>query len=189
MDVLPALLIIALCLVTEAFFSGSEIGVVSADRMKLRHEAAKGSRGAKLALEMLEKPEWLLSTTLVGTNISVVISTTVATAMMIQLFGEAYSWLAIPLVAPLIWIFGEIVAKSIFQQLADSLTPKVAFILRGAAYVFLPILAVFSVTTRFLTRLLGDRATKNPFTLREEIATMMEMSAAEGDIPRQWNEG
>ena len=41
----------------SGFFSGSEIGVVSADQMKLRHEAAKGSRGAKLALEMLKKPE------------------------------------------------------------------------------------------------------------------------------------
>jgi Mg2+/Co2+ transporter CorB len=59
-------------LMMEAFFSGSEIGMVSADQMKLRHESAKGSRGAKLALEMLKKPEWLLCTTLVGTNIAVV---------------------------------------------------------------------------------------------------------------------
>jgi len=182
MDIVPALLIMVLCLVSEAFFSGSEIGVVSADRIKLRHEAAKGSRGARLALSLLDKPEWLLSTTLVGTNISVVTNTTIATALMIELFGEEYSWLAIPLVAPLIWIFGEIVAKSVFQQRTDSLTPRVAFLLRGATYVFLPILAVFSVTTRILTRLLGDQATQNPFTLREEIASMMEMSATEGDI-------
>ena len=107
----------------EAFFSGSEIGVVSADRMKLRHEASKGSRGARLALQMLQKPEWLLSTTLVGTNISVVANTTLATALMIEVFGEQYSWLAILIIAPLIWIFGEIVSKSIFQQKADSLTP------------------------------------------------------------------
>ncbi|NIQ93213.1 MAG: DUF21 domain-containing protein, partial [Desulfuromonadales bacterium] len=53
------------------------------------------SRGAKLALTMLEKPEWLLSTTLVGTNISVVLNTTVATGLMIHLFGEQYAWLAI----------------------------------------------------------------------------------------------
>ena len=61
----------------SGFFSGSEIAVVSADQIKLRHQAAKGSKGAKLALKMLEKPEWLLSTTLVGTNISVVTNTTI----------------------------------------------------------------------------------------------------------------
>ena len=33
-------------LFTEGFFSGSEIGIVSSDKMRLRHDAAKGSRGA-----------------------------------------------------------------------------------------------------------------------------------------------
>jgi CBS domain containing-hemolysin-like protein len=181
MDILITLLIMLVCLCTEAFFSGSEIAVVSADRFRLRHQAAQGSRGAKLALAMLEKPEWLLSTTLVGTNISVVTNTTMATALMIQLFGEDYSWLAIPLVAPLIWIFGEIVAKSVFQQRAEVITPKAIFALRAASYLFLPILAVFSVLTRGLTKLLGGE-NKNPFTLRQEISAMMEMSALEGDI-------
>ena len=80
MEIAITLLIIAICLISEAFFSGSEIGVVSADRIHLRHEAAHGSRGAKMALKMLEKPEWLLSTTLVGTNISVVTNTTLCSA-------------------------------------------------------------------------------------------------------------
>ena len=87
--------------------------------MKLRLKAAKGSRGAKLALEMLQKPEWLLSTTLVGTNIAVVTNTTMVTALMIHLFGDQGSWLAVIFAAPLIWIFGEIVPKSVFQQRAD----------------------------------------------------------------------
>jgi hypothetical protein len=119
-DIWITALLMIVCLIAEGFFSGSELGIVSADRMKLRHDAAKGSRGARLALEMLEKrPEWLLSTTLVGTNIAVVANSTIATALMISLFGEAGSWLAVVLVAPLIWVFGEIVPKSVFQQRAD----------------------------------------------------------------------
>ena len=98
MEILVTIIVMILCLIMEAFFSGSEIGVVSADQMKLRHEAAKGSKGAALALKMLKKPEWLLSTTLVGTNIAVVTNTTMATALMITLFGEQYSWLAVVLV-------------------------------------------------------------------------------------------
>jgi len=181
MDVLTTLLIMVLCLLAEGFFSGSEIGVVSADQMKLRHQAANGSRGAKLALQMLKKPEWLLSTTLVGTNISVVTNTTMATALMIQLFGERGSWLAIALVAPLIWVFGEIVPKSVFQQRADVITPIVIFPLKIASHVFSPILIVFSLLTGMLTRLLGG-ANENPFTLREQILTMLQMPAEKGDI-------
>jgi len=182
MDILFTSIIVLLCLLMEGLFSGSEIGVVSADQIKLRHQAAKGSKGAKLALKMLEKPEWLLSVTLVGTNISVVTNTTMVTALMIHLFGENGSWMAVALAAPLIWIFGEIVPKSIFQQKADALTPYVIFALIFFSYLFYPILLVFSVLTRLLTKLTGGDE-KNPFTLREEIVTMLQMPAAsEGDI-------
>lgn len=181
MEILITLVAMLFCLVAEGFFSGSEIGVVSADQMKLRHAAAKGSKGARLALKMLEKPEWLLSTTLVGTNISVVANTTMATALMIELFGEGASWLAIVLVAPLIWVFGEIVPKSVFQQRADTLTPRAIFPLRFASYVFFPILIVFTFLTRLFTKLFGG-ARLNPFTLREEIITMIQMPAQDGDL-------
>ncbi|MBI2568539.1 MAG: HlyC/CorC family transporter [Candidatus Schekmanbacteria bacterium] len=182
MDVLVSVAIIAACLAAEAFFSGSEIGVVSADRLKLRAAAQQGSRGARLALSMLEKPEWLLSTTLVGTNIAVVTNTTVATALAIRLLGPSYGWVAIPVVAPLIWIFGEIVAKSVFQQRADYLTPRAIYLLRGASYLFFPLLLVFSAISKVVARAVGGEQRQNPFTLREEIVSMVDMSATEGDI-------
>ncbi|HSH69868.1 MAG TPA: DUF21 domain-containing protein, partial [Deferrisomatales bacterium] len=141
-------LIVVLCLLAEAFFSGAEIGVVSADRMGLRHTAARGSRGARLALRMLENPEWLLSTTLVGTNIAVVTNTTVVTVYVAQTLGDSWGWLSAAIVAPLSWIFGEIVAKGVFQQRADVLTPRVIFVLRGASYLFAPILLVFTTLSR-----------------------------------------
>ncbi len=182
-DILVTFGVMLVCLLMEAFFSGSEIGVISSDRVKLRHDAAKGSRGAKLALNMLNKPEWLLSTTLVGTNISVVTNTTMATALMMQLFGEGGSWLAVLLVAPLIWVFGEIVPKSVFQQRADVITPKVIFLLKFCSYLFFPILVVFSALTRLIAKMLGGKASEhNPFTLREEIFALMQMSSDGGDI-------
>jgi len=188
MDIVITLLIILVCLLLEGFFSGSEIGVVSADQMKLRHDAAKGSKGAKLALDMLQRPEWLLATTLVGTNISVVTNTTMVTALMIHLFGEQGSWLAVVFAAPVIWIFGEIVPKSVFQQRADQLTPYVIFALRFFAYLFYPILLVFTLITRVLAKIAGG-GERNPFTLREEIMTMLQLPAAEsGDIAPGENE-
>jgi len=184
MDILVTVAVMVFCLIAEGFFSGSEIAIVSADRMKLRHKAAKGSEGARLALAMLKNPEWLLSTTLVGTNIAVVTNTTMATALMLQLFGPGSSWLAVVLVAPLIWVFGEIVPKSVFQQKADYLTPRVIFILKFCSYLFYPVLVVFSFLAKLLGKLFGGgKEDKNPFTLREEIKTMLQMSGGkEGDI-------
>lgn len=182
-EILITLAAMALCLLGEGFFSGSEIGIVSADRLKLRHQASQGSRGASLALKMLDKPEWLLATTLVGTNIFVVTNTTLATALMIQLFGDKGVWLAVAFVAPLIWVFGEIVPKSVFQQKADAVTPKAIFPLRFCTLLFSPVLIVFTLLARLLSRLAGTGSSEgNPFTLREEIITMVQMSGEESDI-------
>ncbi|MBF0193049.1 MAG: HlyC/CorC family transporter [Magnetococcales bacterium] len=181
MDIPVILLLMLVCLLMEAFFSGAEIGVVSADRIKLRHSAAKGNKGAKLALKMLEKPEWLLSTTLVGTNIAIVTNTTLATLLAVQLFGKENSWLAIVIAAPLIWVFGEIVPKSIFQQKADSLTPRIIYILKGVSYLFYPILVVFSAITRLLSRMAGKSGSSH-FSIRKEIDIMLQMPASQGDV-------
>ncbi|MEF8724168.1 HlyC/CorC family transporter [Candidatus Accumulibacter phosphatis] len=180
-DIWLTVLFMFACLIAEAFFSGSELGIVSADRMKLRHDAAKGSRGARLALDMLEKrPEWLLSTTLVGTNIAVVANSTITTAMMISLFGDAGGWMAVLVVAPLIWVFGEIVPKSIFQQRADVMAPYLIYVLHFFSILFSPILIFFVTLSKFLSRLAGGAEEQNPFTLRQQIQSMVQMPPHEG---------
>ena len=60
MEILPALLLMLICLLAEGFFSGSEIAVVSADRFKLRADAARGSKGAKLAKTRSEPSRLIL---------------------------------------------------------------------------------------------------------------------------------
>src|SRR5215813_2760410 len=58
------LTVVAVCLLLEAFFSGSEMAVVSASRSALRRKAGEGDRAAKLTLEFIEQPQRLLATTL-----------------------------------------------------------------------------------------------------------------------------
>ena len=82
----------------------------------------------------------------------------------------------------MIWIFGEIVPKSIFQQRANTITPRAIFLLRLFSYMFYPILTVFTLITRLLTWSSGEQKTQNPFILREEILTTLQMPVAEGDI-------
>ncbi len=178
------LILMLVCLLLEGFFSGSEIAIISADRMKLRHAAAKGSPGAQLALKLLKTPDWLLAVTLLGNNIAVVANTTLATALAITLFGEQYGWVAIFTLTPFIWIFGEVVPKSVFQHYADSITPKTVFFLQAASFIFWPILALFSRLTRMAGRAFGG-SDQNPFTLREEIIAMLHMPVKGGDIQHE----
>lgn len=182
MDVWIIPLLIVLCLLVEAFFAGSEIAVVSADRLHLRHLAAKGSHGAQLALEMLQKPEHLLTTTLVGINIAIVTNASLSTVFVIELLGQEMSWVAIFVSAPLIWVFGEIVPKTIFQQKADILAPRIIYVLKAASLLFFPIIFLFSYAFKFISVIFGLTNKASPFTLRDEIDMVLQMRVHESDI-------
>ena len=63
-------LLITVLVILSGFFSGSELALVSADRLKLRTDAEAGRGGSILALKMLEQPTRMLGTVLVGTNLA-----------------------------------------------------------------------------------------------------------------------
>ena len=172
---------VVLFLALEGFFSGSEIGMVSADRVVLKHDAARGSRGARLTLEMLERPEKLLTITLIGTNLSTVLNTTIVTAALVELYGPSGGLYSILILTPLIWIFGEIVPKSIFQQHPNKIVPKIIFVLKFASYLFYPLMILMSAITWLMTKVFGLEH-QNPFTLREEMVLLLKEPRLEGDI-------
>ncbi|HKE19294.1 MAG TPA: DUF21 domain-containing protein, partial [Kofleriaceae bacterium] len=97
------------CVCIEAFFSGSEIAMVSTNRTRLRQRAAEGDRGARMVEELLAKPQMLLATTLLGNNLgSVTFSVTVALYLIGQQ-SDSPELLAIVMVTPITLILGEVV--------------------------------------------------------------------------------
>ena len=184
MTVSLIILIIFLCIIGEAFFSGTEIGIVSIDKHSLRHEAKRGKRSARLLLEMLKEPEWFLGTTLLGTNICTITSTTLSASLFYRWMGPPGIPVSIAVMAFLNWIFAEIVPKSIFQQLSDTLTPRVAYFLRGFSIVTFPIVWLFSRVARLLATLLGGKqqASDMQFTSKEELKLLMQMKGVRGDV-------
>ena len=177
MDLALAILLMIILLLLKGFFSGSEIALVNADKLKLRHAAKQGSRGAELALNLLQKPEVLLSTTLVGTNISTIALTTVGTLLMIGWFGqrgELYAFLAF---TPLFLVLGEIVPKSVYQQKTASLTPIIIFPLSWSAKLFHPVVFVLSRVARFFARIAGAGSVEqHMFITREQFRTLVDMA-------------
>jgi len=74
-------------LLLEAFFAGAEIALVAADKTRLKRLAQK-SFGARLALRLLEDPEWLLTSTLLGLNLSVIGNGVFTTAFFLDVFVQ-----------------------------------------------------------------------------------------------------
>jgi putative hemolysin len=172
-----AFIVAGVCLLTEGFFSGSEIAMVSADRVRLRKRAEGGDAGARLALGFLDSPERLLSTTLLGTNISVVTATSVMTlAFLNRPGGEA---LAVAIMTPTFLIFAEIVPKTIFQQNADRLVGRIVYPLRAASWVFSPAIFVLGRVISGVARLLKIERRRSLVT-RDELRYLLDVEEAPG---------
>jgi CBS domain containing-hemolysin-like protein len=189
MELVLELFVILLFLVLKGFFSGSEIAIVNADKLKLRHQAKQGDRSAKLLLEMFRKPEVVLGTTLVGTNLATVTIATLVAVICIDLFGDVGDLIAVIVMTPFLLIFGEVVPKSVFQQKADRLARIASPVLQFFSYAFYPVIFVFSRVARFATRLVGGTSTRQDlFITREELRVLLddsEPSETTGRVDRQ----
>lgn len=177
METLLIVLAMLVLLLLKGFFSGSEIALVNADKLKLHHQSKQGKRGAALVLKLFRTPDVLLGTTLVGTNISTVALTTIGSLMMIEHFGGLGDFYAFLLFTPLFLIFGEIVPKSVFQQKSDTIASVVVFPLRLFSILFYPVIFIFSRVARLAARLVGGgKSEQNVFMTREQIRMVVEMA-------------
>jgi len=129
-----------------------------------------GNKGARLVLKLFKKPDVILGTTLVGTNLATVTISTLGALVFIELFGSSGDLLSVLVLTPILLILGEIVPKSVFQQKADTLVPFLIYILRFFSYVFYPLIIIFSTVARFATKIVGGgESPQNMFITREEI--------------------
>ena len=182
MDWLTELLLIVIFLILKGFFSGSEIAMVNSDKLKLKHQAKMGNRGAKLVLKLFKTPDVILGTTLVGTNVATVIISTLGALIFIDLFGASGDLISVIVMTPVLLILGEVVPKSVFQQKADTLVSSLIYVLRFFSYLFYPLIFVFSRVARFGTRIAGGGDTpQNMFITREEIRSLLDISESASD--------
>lgn len=181
MDWYLELLLIVFFLLLKGFFSGSEIAMVNSDKVKLRHMAKTGDRGAGMVLKLFRSPDVILGTTLVGTNIATVTISTLGALIFIDHFGATGDLISVIVLTPILLILGEVVPKSIFQQKADTVASRAIYGLRFFSYLFYPVIFVFSRIARFVTRIVGGGTIpQNMFITREELRVMLDVSESAG---------
>ena len=152
MTIITLAAILFCVLLIEGFFSGSEMALISVDRLALHKQAEQGHRGARTALRLLAKPEQFLATTLVGTNICMAFQAIATTLYVYKYLGHEYDLYSILILTPTILIFGEILPKTIFQRYAETLAPRVAPVLEIARLIFAPITWTLGRYTDWLTK-------------------------------------
>jgi putative hemolysin len=177
--VTTAAAIIAISILLEAFFSGAEIALLSADKVKLRHRAEEQNRRQEVILSFLDDPGELISTALVGTTSCVVLSTVVSTLAFLRNFPHQAELLSLAAVTPLVLVFGEILPKSVFQNHADAVAPKVIYALWFFRTLFYPVVALGAWLSELFLKVLGltrERALMS----RKELSLLIRLPSREG---------
>jgi CBS domain containing-hemolysin-like protein len=183
--VIAALCVAGVCLVCQGFFSGSELALVSADRFRVRERAAAGDRAAKMLEAFYASPQRLLATTLLGTNLAVVTSTVAITLALLA--RHQPEWLPVAILSPVLLTFGEVIPKTLFQQNADRIAPRVIGALNVLARVLAPLWYVVGRVTLAITRWLGVPEPRALVT-REELALLLK-AAPPGSPQSEITEG
>lgn len=138
-DIPVSILFLALLflILISGFFSGSETGLMSLNRYKLKSLAEQDHGGAKRAERLLQRPERLISLILLGNNFVNILITQVATYLGYRLYGDTGIAIATGLLTLILLIFAEVTPKTIAAMNAE----KVAY---PAAYVYVPLLRLLS---------------------------------------------
>jgi Mg2+/Co2+ transporter CorB len=164
-------------LVSSGFFSIAETAMMAANRYRLKHQAARGARGAKLALSLLARTDQLLGVILLGNNLINAAAATLASIITVRLFGQGEWALALGTVAVtfLILVFSEITPKVVGAAYADKLAPLVSYVLAPLLRAVRPVVWFVNLFVQGLLRLFRFRPAAQPSTTlsQEELRSLV----------------
>lgn len=188
------LFIVACLILLNGFFALSELALVSARRARLQNLAGKGSRGAKVALDLTDDPTGFLSTvqfgiTLIGILVGAYSGATLAEPLAAGLAG--FPWLAgsaysvalgvvVIVLTYLSLIVGELVPKRIALANAEGIAASVARPMAALARLASPFVWLMRLSTDAVLGLLRVRRTPLTTVTEEEVKTMIAEGAEAG---------
>lgn len=147
---------LAMLLASSGFFSMSETCMMALNRYRLRHLIKQGSRGARLAGELLSKVDEMLSFILAGNTVINAATTILVAEICRRLFGEGEYVLAIATGAAsiCILIFAEILPKVIGARFAEKIALLASYILTPLIWATKPVMFFVNVIVRGILKVL-----------------------------------
>lgn len=172
-------------IICSAFFSSSETGLLSLNRYRLRHLQREGRKGALRAGRLLNQPDRLLGTILVGNNVVNILAASIATLVAVDLWGDAGVAIATTGLTIILLIFGEITPKTFAALRPETVAFPASRVLALLMILLYPVVWLTSFISNGLLRLLGinpnDRSSDALST--EELRSVVR--EAGDDLPEQ----
>jgi len=175
---------IAFLLFLSGFFSGSETALTAASRARIHRLARSGSRQAGIVEKLIAKKERLIGALLLGNNLVNVLASSLATSLLIAVFGDAGVIYATLVMTLAVVIFAEVLPKTWAINQPDAFALRVASITRLVVVVLAPLTGVIQILVRTLLRLGGVKTddARSGLTGIEEIRGTVDLLHHEGEV-------
>jgi len=181
-------ILIVLCLIGSAFFSGTEIAYTSLNKLKLRQDGENLTRTQKLVHFIYNHYEKALSTLLIGNNLVNIAATSLATVLAVRLAAnmagkisdDEASGIVTIVMTVLILIFGEITPKMIARRCSESFAKFAAYPLMVLMVVLFPAVLVTSAVVNAFSLIWTPRDTKQVTITEEEFENILDTAEDEG---------
>ena len=168
------------CIVLSAFFSGAEMALSAANRIRLENLADDGNRSAALAVKVLDRFDDALGAILIGNNFVNIALSSLGSVIAIVAFGERYAWLSTVIVTVAVIIFGETVPKIVAKKNANRMSLAVAPAVRALTVILKPLTLLAVSLVRLITGpLRGEADGEEPDAAVEELQSIIETAEDE----------
>jgi Mg2+/Co2+ transporter CorB len=166
--------------VVSAYFSGSETGMMTLNRYRLRHLAKQGNRAAKRVEKLLRKPDRLISLVLIGNNLVNILASAIGTIVGMRLYGDAGVAIATGILTFVVLVFAEVLPKTVAALYPEKVAYPSSFLLGPLQILMMPLVWLLNVITRMLMRMVGIK-TDNVISAalsKDELRTIVHESHA-----------
>lgn len=170
------------CLLGAGFFAGLETGLLSADKLHIFSRKEKGILWARMTDFLLSRPERLLGTTLIGTNISVVTASIVLAGYLRDRCGGIIVTLGSIGLSVVFLLLSEIIPKTFFKRYANTVTVRLAVVMVGFYVLFLPISFILNRIIGFFFLLTGRNHHDKMPQSKEDFRLLMHLSSRESGL-------
>lgn len=177
--------IVAILIALSGFFSSSETALTSVNQIRLRQRATEGDKKSMTVLKLLEKPQDVISSILIGNNIVNIASSAVATVFFTQLFGASGPVVATVVMTILVLIFGEVLPKTAAQQQPEMISRKVSKPISRITTIFKPVVFLLTALSGLVTKWLFSHVDEAPTITEEEFKALVEVGEEEGVLQRE----
>ena len=173
------ILLFILFVILSAFFSSSEVALISITRAKTRTLLNEGRHGSKALAVLKESPEHLLITILIGNTVANISAAAIATAIALRMFGDIGVGIATGFVTLVLLIFGEIGPKIYAARASETYALTIAPVILFLSRICTP---VIWLVERVSPTLGIGKDTGEPAVTEEEIKEWIDVGKEDGTI-------